>query len=247
MKTTLENVLLRNQPKFHGIVDFNPETEKITPLNLSKTNIDLSEDIFSSTELFSNYIDKLRKTATAKFLIGGYAEDREMYKRSALFSFEKQNLNKQVENVVVTNAEPRRLHLGIDIWGDAGTKIYAPLGGMVHSFANNNNFGDYGATIILQHQLNTVTFYTLYGHLSLNDIANLKVGHFFTRGQCFAHFGNPFENGNWPPHLHFQIIEDIAFKEGDYPGVCKLSEKKKFLSNCPDPDLILNMLQYTKP
>lgn len=246
MKTKLEDILQKNQTHFHCIVDFDAATEKIARLDLSDSNRELTNEIFSNLENFTAYIESKTKQTGVKFLIGGYAELREMYKLSALFNFEKQNLNKQVENVVVTNAEPRRLHLGMDIWGDAGTKIYAPLGGMVHSFANNNNFGDYGATIILQHQLDTVTFYTLYGHLSINDITSLKVGHFFTRGQCFAHFGNSFENGNWPPHLHFQIIEDIAFKEGDYPGVCKLSEKKKYLGNCPDPDLILNMLQYTK-
>ena len=66
------------------------------------------------------------------------------------------------------------LHLGTDIWGPVGTKIFAPLGGMVHSFAFNNNLGDYGATIILQHQLDTWNFYTLYGHLSLKDIGNIS-------------------------------------------------------------------------
>jgi hypothetical protein len=42
-----------------------------------------------------------------------------------------------------------------------------PLGGMVHSFAYNDQFGDYGATIVLLHQLDGMPFYTLYGHLSL--------------------------------------------------------------------------------
>jgi hypothetical protein len=30
-------------------------------------------------------------------------------------------------------------------------------------------------------------------------------------------------------------------RKGDYPGVCKYSERKKYLANCPDPDLILGM------
>ena len=80
---------------------------------------------------------------------------------------------------------------------------------MIHSFAFNNNFGDYGATIILLHQLEGFPFYTLYGHLSLDDIAHVKEGKYISRGEVIGHFGKPEENGHWPPHLHFQIINDI--------------------------------------
>ena len=85
----------------------------------------------------------------------------------------------------------------------------------VPSFAFNNNYGDYGVTIILQHQLKTINFYTLYGHLSIKDIAHLRTGQFISRGENFAHFGPPEENGNWPAHLHFQLITDLGNYEGD--------------------------------
>jgi murein DD-endopeptidase MepM/ murein hydrolase activator NlpD len=110
--------------------------------------------------------------------------------------------------------------------------------------AFNNHFGDYGATIILQHNIDTTSFHTLYGHVSLTDLQQLRIGQFITRGQCLAHIGAPHENGNWPPHLHFQIIEDMQLKEGDYPGVCKVSEKAYYLKNCPDADLVLQLMQY---
>jgi peptidoglycan LD-endopeptidase LytH len=232
--------LLKNYTHFHPVVDYT-EKDIIAALDLTKNNTALTAFIYNDTTAFADYINQQLQYHNARYLIGGYNELREMYKRSALFSFEKNNFNTaDVKNN--TGTEPRRLHLGIDIWGAADTKIYAPLGGMVHSFANNNNYGDYGATIILQHQVDTVQFHTLYGHLSLKDIDSLREGQFISRGQCFAHFGTPIENGNWPPHLHFQIIEDMEFKEGDYPGVCKVSESKKYLANCPDPNIILNML-----
>jgi len=60
----------------------------------------------------------------------------------------------------------------------------------------------------------------------------------------FTEFGMRFENGNWPPHLHFQIIIDIGNWQGDYPGVCKFSERERWLQNCPDPDIILQLKQY---
>ncbi len=236
---TLTEILNQQRPVFHKVVDFS-EKDIITALDLTKNNTSLTEFIFNDTEAFTQYIQQQLAKTNSRYLIGGYNEHREMYKRSALFGFEQTNL-RTAGIPFNNNTEPRRLHLGIDIWGAAGTKVHAPLGGMVHSFANNNNYGDYGATIILQHQVDMVQFHTLYGHLSLKDIAELRKGQVITRGQAFAHFGAPVENGNWPPHLHFQIIEDMQMKEGDYPGVCKISEAAKYLANCPDPNLILNM------
>ena len=122
----------------------------------------------------------------------------------------------------------------------------APLHSSVHSYAYNNLFGDYGATIILSHTLEDVIFYTLYGHLSLNSIKNIQEGARIEKGNVFAEFGIAAENGSWPPHLHFQIIENINGWSGDYPGVCKFSEKEKWLANSPDPDIILQLNKYTK-
>jgi very-short-patch-repair endonuclease len=136
----------------------------------------------------------------------------------------------------------RSLHLGIDIWGKPYTKVIAPLNGIVHSFAFNNAFGDYGATIILTHNLDGESFHTLYGHLSLNSIKNIQEGDVVRKGDVIAEFGIPFENGQWPPHLHFQIIKDLQGMKGDYPGVCAVSEKEFYLNNCPDADLIVGMM-----
>jgi peptidoglycan LD-endopeptidase LytH len=239
MKSELENLLQKNQPDFRCVVDFNAATEKIAHINLSKNNTGLTEEVYSNTKSFTQYIDAKRNETQAKFLIGGYAELRDMYKRSLLFEVEKKY---SIEKP--SAEEPRRLHIGVDIWGPEGTKVFTPLGGMVHSVAFNNNFGDYGATIILQHQLQTMVFHTLYGHVSLRDIAQLKEGQYIGRGELLAHFGNPTENGNWAPHLHFQIIKDMGLAEGDYPGVCAEKESAKYLTNCPNPDLILNLMQY---
>jgi murein DD-endopeptidase MepM/ murein hydrolase activator NlpD len=230
-------VLEKHAFELHPVILFNKATDKIVALDLSKTNTAFTEGIYNSTETFSKYIDQQRKDSNATYLIGGYRELREMYRRSKLF-------DKSLATEVAITDEPRSLHLGTDIWGATGTKIFAPLGGMVHSFAFNNNYGDYGATIILQHQIESINFYTLYGHLCLKDITGLRKGKFVSRGEPFAHFGPPEENGNWPPHLHFQLIINISNYEGDYPGVCKLSEAEKYLKNSPDPDLLLQLNRY---
>ena len=129
----------------------------------------------------------------------------------------------------------------MDIWAKARTPIFAPLKGKVHSFKNNNKFGDYGPTIILKHKIERVKFYTLYGHLSLDSIQNLEKGQIFNKGEKLAKIGNYPENGGWSQHLHFQIITDMQGLEGDFPGVASLKDREKFLELCPDPNLILRI------
>lgn len=224
----LKTILQKHQQEYNKVVDFDAATEKLCQLYFTAANTILSEEDIADTEKFTAYINDILKNTGSKYGIGGYGEQRTLYRRSKLFD----------------GSEPRTVHLGIDVWGKAGSKVYAPLGGIVHSFAFNNNFGDYGATVILQHQLETKVFHTLYGHLSLKDLDKLKEGKFIIRGEVIGHFGEREENGDWPPHLHLQIIEDMRIKRGDYPGVCTLSEKEKYLANCPDADLVLNMMKY---
>ena len=228
----LIKVLEKYQQEFHPVVAFNPEKEKLFSFDFSETNKILSANILDDTDEFIKYINSELQQAGAKYGIGGYAEHRTVYSRSKVFDAE------------IPGAEPRRLHLGIDIWGKPHTAVMAPLDGIVHSFAFNNHFGDYGVTIILTHKLDGIPFYSLYGHLSLNDIKNLHEGQRIEKGEIFAEFGLPMENGHWPPHLHFQIIHDLENMKGDYPGVCKYSEREKYLSNCPDPDWILQMNKF---
>ena len=244
MISELEFVLLKNKLNFNKVIDFNPARNKLYPFDFTASNKELTAEEIADTGKFSKYIDRKLTTHGATFGIGGYKEDRVLYRRSNLF-------NTMVMDGghagVMTDREAgsRSVHLGIDIWGPAGTKVFLPIGGMVHSFAYNESFGDYGATIIMQHQLDTIAFHTLYGHVSLADLAQLQPGKYLSRGELIAHFGEPHENGNWPPHLHFQVIGDMNLKEGDYPGVCSPEEMDQYLQNCPNPDLVLNMMQYT--
>lgn len=222
-------ISLKKDPhSFHPLVPFNASEDKLLAMDFTAANTDLTDEILADTNAFSDYVSQKLRGAKATYGIGGYNEHRTIYSRSTRFDGAE---------------EPRRLHLGIDIWGKAGTPIYAPLDAVVHSFNFNNYYGDYGATIILEHQLENYPFHTLYGHLSLRDIADLQEGSTIKKGTEFAHFGIAEENGHWPPHLHFQVI-DVLHQKGDYHGVCRFSEREKYLKNCPDPDIILNMMQY---
>ena len=235
-------MLAKNRQQFHIIVDFNPARDKLVQLDFTAANTELTPGLIADTAAFSKYINK--KIAHAKYGIGGYNEDRVLYTRSNHFASPVYKASIAASGGDDSSGElvgSRSIHLGIDIWAAAGTKVYVPVGGTVHSFAFNNNFGDYGATIILQHNLDITAFYTLYGHLSLADLTHVRKGKFITRGEVFGHFGPPAENGDWPPHLHFQVIKDIGLWEGDFPGVCDPAAAAKFLKNCPDPALMLNL------
>jgi peptidoglycan LD-endopeptidase LytH len=209
----------------HPVVDFDKHQDKLLKLDFTSNNTELDAAIVSDTKVFSSWIHNKLASVGCRYGIGGYNEHRTIYQRSEHFD---------------TGSEPRRLHLGTDIWGPAGTSIYNFEEGTVHSFSFNDRFGDYGATIILQYQLGPENFYVLYGHLSLASITGLKEGMTIGKGVCFAEFGNAEENGHWPPHLHFQVIKDMQGLKGDYPGVCKYSERDVYLDNCPDPQFILS-------
>jgi murein DD-endopeptidase MepM/ murein hydrolase activator NlpD len=234
----LIEVFMRHSLDFHSVVPFDPIKEKLLLFDFTENNKDISADILDDTQKFTNYVNQKLRSANAKFGIGGYDEPREVYSRSKVFS------SPPDPHSIGGEGEPRRLHLGIDIWGKPYTPVSAPLNGIVHSFAFNNQFGDYGATLILSHNLEGFSFHTLYGHLSLNSIKNYREGGNVKKGDVIAEFGIPMENGQWPPHLHFQIIIDMEDWKGDYSGVCKFSEREKYLSNCPDPDLVLQMMKY---
>lgn len=228
MDAPFSNIIRKYQSSFHPVVKMEPG-EKLLPLDLSESNSSLTNGVLANTDSFSNWINRQLQEAGCRYAIGGYREQRKVY-QTPLFAGEH------------PADEARTVHLGIDIWGPEGTPVYAFIGGMVHSFAYNQGEGDYGATLVLLHQLDGLAFYTLYGHLSLKDIQTLSAGQYVIFGQPIAHFGPPSENGNWPPHLHFQVILDMELKEGDYPGVCRWSEREKYFSNCPDPNLILQLL-----
>jgi murein DD-endopeptidase MepM/ murein hydrolase activator NlpD len=215
------------------VVAFNPQREKLLAMDFTEQNKALTKAVIEDVNLFSEYISQQLSDAGALYGIGGYNEHRTVYARSRVFDGVKEE-------------DARCIHLGVDIWGKAGTNVSAPLDGTVHSFAFNEAYGDYGATIILSHQIAGATFYSLYGHLALHDVENLTEGKFIHAGEVFAHFGPPAENGQWPPHLHFQLMLDMETKKGDYPGVCSLLDRQKYLNNCPDPDTLLNLIQWAK-
>ena len=215
--------ILRGHRHFEKVIANRKPYKK---LDFSAANRDLFNQDLKETDVFSAYVFDTMLSKSQFIGIGGYGENRIIYRQREHFTSQE---------------SPRSIHLGTDIWADAGEPVYTPLDGEIHSFAFNNQFGDYGPTIILKHELEATPFYTLYGHLSLNSLDGLFAGRIVTAGEKIAEIGSYPENGDWPPHLHFQVISDIGNAEGDFPGVCSLPDRNYFLSLCPDPNLILRI------
>lgn len=196
-------------------------------LDLSDSNDDLKSRNLNTATDYENYISEYLNLHDAKIAFGGYQETRNLYKRSGVF-------NNQT-------SDERNIHIGLDLWINASAPIFAALDGEIHSFKNNDALGDYGPTIILKHQIEDLTFHTLYGHLSLESISDKKVGDFVKKGEKIGALGLPPINGDYAPHLHFQIIIDLENNLGDYPGVCSQNKLAFYANNCPDPNLLLKI------
>lgn len=212
-------------------IDFSPvmgeklSSETTVKLDFSPTNSDLESLDLANTAAFDEYVTQQIKNSGRKYGIGGYLEHRAIYRRSIVFA--------------TAAADFRNIHLGIDIWTEAGAPVFAPIDGSIHSFQDNVGFGNYGATIILEHQLEGEKLYSLYGHLFLSDLAGIEIGQKVKSGDLLAHVGPFPENGDWPPHLHFQLMLDMKGNVGDFPGVCSQREVEEYQTICPDPNLIL--------
>jgi 4-aminobutyrate aminotransferase-like enzyme len=96
--------------------------------------------------------------------------------------------------------------------------------------------------VILEHRTDDgQAFYTLYGHLATESLAELKPGRAVARGQEFARVGTVEENGGWAPHVHFQVILDLLERGCDFPGVARASERAVWTALSPDPNLLLGI------
>jgi murein DD-endopeptidase MepM/ murein hydrolase activator NlpD len=172
---------------------------------------------------FSQLVDRAMERAGTGYAYGRWGERREIYS-SELFAEPN------------PEDERRSVHMGIDVFCAAGTPVYAPIDGRVHVKANNAAELDYGPLLVLEHATpDGVPFFTLYGHLSSAGYAHIRQGQNVGRGDRIADVGSPPENGNWPPHLHLQLILDLKGLGADFPGVARPSEADHWLALSPSP------------
>ncbi|CAN7650301.1 aminotransferase class III-fold pyridoxal phosphate-dependent enzyme [Ensifer adhaerens] len=164
----------------------------------------------------------------AAFGIGLYGEDRGIYQGDAY-------------ETAIEGAR-RSVHLGVDIFAPAGEPVSAPFAGKVAYIHDDAVAFGFGPTVLLEHEVEGgLRFWTLYGHLSRNSVAKLAKGQAIAKGEVFAAFGSADENGNWAPHLHFQIVTDHLGLAGQMHGVGVRDQWQVWREVSPDPSVVLGL------
>ena len=220
--------LRARQHTFAPVLDVDLRTEPCTVLDLSIGSTLISGDERENAEpALTRRVFGAMRDADVRVAVGRYDEPRLLY-TSSFFGAGANPLE-----------ERRTIHIGLDLFAEPGTPVYAPLDGTVHAFADNHAPLDYGPLIILRHETDDGTeFFTLYGHLSRESLAGLSVGTPIARGDRIARMGTPAENVGWTPHVHLQLITDLLGLGTDFPGVARASQRAVWRSFSPDANLI---------
>ncbi|WP_420551565.1 aminotransferase class III-fold pyridoxal phosphate-dependent enzyme [Tenacibaculum aiptasiae] len=199
----------------------------VHPLDLSVSSkwIGHQQD-FNDLELFQFKLNQLQKTVPSKIIAGGYLEPRPIYTST------------EYDSIGNYGRESRTIHLGIDYWLSANTAVHAILDGEVIIATNNSGDKEYGGLVVLKHQINELEFYTLYGHLTVKSATKHNLGDIIKKGEKIAELGDHPENGNWAPHLHFQVMLSLFDYKNDFPGVAYFSQIETWKSICPNPNLL---------
>ena len=217
---------------FESVMDV-PEDSGTAVLDLSVSSPLLNGRDTDDTAAFTRHVFRALEDDGATFGIGRYLEPRAFYLTDIFKGREGDP------------RERRTIHIGIDLFDVAGADVRAPLAGKVRTVQDNGAGLDYGPTVILEHTGPAGPFWTLYGHLERASVEALEGGMEVEAGQTIARIGPYPENGDWPPHLHFQLMTDLLGFDGQFPGVALPRERDVWASFCPDPNLILGLAGET--
>lgn len=193
------------------------------------------EKEFNDLDVFQFKIDQLQKKVPHKIIAGGYLEPRALYSSNAY------------DKIGNAGQESRTIHLGIDFWLPIGTLVHGVLDGEVVLAINDAGNKEYGGLVILKHKTDSFEFYTLYGHLSVASATKHNLGDIVRKGEKIGALGNSTENGNWAPHLHFQVMLSLLNYHNDFPGVAYYNQIDVWQSICPDPNLLFKSDALYKP
>jgi 4-aminobutyrate aminotransferase-like enzyme/Ser/Thr protein kinase RdoA (MazF antagonist) len=228
---SVESWLRSNEANIAPVLDADLRSARSTVVDLGAGSLLMGADpAAAQTYVLTNTIFDVMKATGSDVIVGRYDEARPLY-LSSIFDGD----GGPVE-------ERRTIHLGIDLFVEAGSPVYTPLDGVVQLVANNAEPQDYGPLVILRHVTGGGDeFFTLYGHLGEDTFDEVSPGDKVTRGERIGSVGAPPINGDWPPHLHFQMILDLLELNADFPGVGYASQRGVWCGLSPDPNIVLGV------
>lgn len=139
-------------------------------------------------------------------------------------------------------AELATIHLGVDIFADAGTPVHAPLAGTVHRLTHKAEAQDPGGTVILQHQCGEgATLFSFYRGLLAESVAALTEGQRIEPGSVIGRLGPAEPSEGEPARLHFQLATDLLDKDEGLPGMVPASYREVWKGLSPDPNVLLGI------
>lgn len=164
------------------------------------------------------------RTLRVPYGLGVFAEDRRGMYETALFQ----------------GAEPRTIHVGLDMAAPEGTPVFSPYSGEIHGAAILSADGDYGGTVIVRSRpsVEGERLYSLLGHLSHRSAKRWRTGDRVAAGELLGWLGSAKENGGWNPHLHWQLtwLEPTHI---DLPGAVAARHRDEALQVFLNPELYL--------
>lgn len=197
-------------------------------LSVSSTFAGHQEE-FNNLDLFQFKIEQLQKENPNKIISGGYLEPRNLYTST------------EYDTLGNYGKQSRTIHLGIDFWLPKNKPVFALLDGEVVIATNDSGDKEYGGLIVLKHQQKGFCFYTLYGHNTSESVLKHKIGDVIKKREQVAILANYPENGNWAPHLHFQVMLSLLDYKNDFLGVAYFKQIEVWKSMCPNPNLLFKV------
>jgi len=166
----------------------------------------------------------------------------------------------------------RTVHMGVDLGGPVGTKVYAFEEGTIHSAGYNPDLGDYGHVMVVEHSLPSISLdvedkdaskqetvdsdasgvtetttherkvWALYGHLDAKSVRDKVPGKRVRKGQVLGRIGDVHENGGW---YYPHVHFQLSTEEPtthDLPGAVSMADRPRALVAYPDPRIVLGAL-----
>lgn len=180
------------------------------------------------------------ETVTDQFLLQAFIDDK--FERGFTWgtSGYLENRSSLLAQFPQMQEEQRFYHLGIDVIAPKRSALHAPIDGRVYEVGYEEEPGNYGGYIVLEHQdADSSPFFCLYGHLNRETLPD--IGTEFSRGNVMSELGDKDSNGEWFIHTHLQVFTRQAVEEGwIHRGYCREDQLSSIAKYCPDPQFLLN-------